>query len=94
MFNDVWLGFRLGIFSFFLKKNFFSLKDHLTVYEALGQSEKYKKFNNLWFERRKQSFEYLYRISKKNITHKLNLDYILTIILSFILNILNFKKNG
>ncbi len=93
-FTYVWLGFRVGVYSYFIKKNFYSLADHLTVYEALGQSEKYKTYNPLWFHRRRQSFEYLYKISKKNITHKLNFDYIVTLILSFILNIFNNKKNA
>ena len=94
IFQDVWLGFRLGVYSYFVKKNFYCLNEHLTFYEALGQSGLYKKFNSLWFYRRVQSFDYVYRISKKNIIHKLNIDYILTLILSFITNIFNNKKNA
>ena len=94
IFQNVWLGFRLGVFSYFVKKNFYCLNEHLTFYEALGQSGLYKKFNSLWFYRRLQSFNYIYNISKKNIIHKLNIDYILTLILSFITNIFNNKKNA
>ena len=90
MFNDVWMGFRFGVFAYYIKKSFFNLNDYLTTYHALGQSGNYQTFNSKWFARRKQSFEYLYKISNKNIIYKINLDYIITSVLSFILNI--FKK--
>ena len=72
----VWLGFRLGVFSYFLDKKFGCLEKNLTFYESLGESKKYSFMNRSWFIRRGQSFEYLKKISKKNINK--NLDYIFT----------------
>ena len=72
----VWLGFRLGVFSYFIDKKFGCLEKNLTYYESLGESKKYSFMNRSWLIRREQSFEYLKKISKKNINK--NLDYIFT----------------
>ena len=80
-FKKVWLGFRMGVYSYFVKKNFNTINKHLTYYESLGESWNYSKLNYNWISRRKQSFDYLYQISNKNIKYKLNLDYMITYIL-------------
>ena len=73
----VWLGFRMGVFAYFLNKNFGNTEKNLTYYESLGESKKYSFMNDNWFIRRKQSFEYLKKISKKTSIN-INLDYIFT----------------
>lgn len=84
----VWLGFRMGTYAYFNSKNFGNIKRNLTYYESLGESKKYSLFSSNWFLRRKQSFEYLNKISKKtNINN--NIDYIFT---KFICNF--FKNNN
>ena len=83
-FKDVWLGFRMGLFAFFIEENFATVEKNLTFYKGLGESNKYKKFGLNWFVRRKNSFDYLYKISNKEQKYLINLDYIITLIISFI----------
>jgi glycosyltransferase involved in cell wall biosynthesis len=77
-FEDIWLGFRLGVYSYFCLKNFFTIEKPLTYYESLGESKKYKLFSKNWFKRRKRSFEYLKFISNNKIKLNKNIDFILT----------------
>ena len=86
-YNLVWLGFRLGVFAYFQDKKFGCIEKNLTYYESLGESKKYSFMNRNWFVRRKQSFEYLKNISKKNINK--NLDYFFTKIFCSFLKINN-----
>ena len=83
----VWLGFRLGVFAYFINKKFGCMEKNLTYYESLGQSKKYSFMNRNWFIRRSQSFEYLNKISKKSINK--NFDYFLTKIFCSFLKINN-----
>jgi len=77
-FEDIWLGFRMGVYAFFCLKKFYTTDINLTFYESLGQSKKYKLLNKNWIKRRKNSFEYLKCISKnKNLLNK-NWDYLIT----------------
>jgi len=86
-FEDVWLGFRLNLYAYYIKKSFFTLSDHLTVYEAQGESKKYQTFGFNWFKRRKNSYNYLIKISKHKIDLKYNLDFVITKLVFFLLNI-------
>lgn len=81
----VWLAFRMGVFSYFVKKNFGSIKKYLTYYESLGQSKKYLFMSRNWFFRRKQSFDYLNKIAPNYFNLKLNIDYIITSVICKIL---------
>ena len=77
-FEDIWLGFRMGVYAFFCLKKFYTINMNLTFYESLGQSKKYKLLNKNWIKRRKNSIEYLKLISKnKNLLNK-NWDYLIT----------------
>ena len=80
-FESVWLGFRLGVYAYFIDNSFLFCKKKLTHYSSHGESRKYPRFGFHWFERRKYSFEYLYLISKKKIYFKLNHDYLVTFII-------------
>lgn len=77
-YNLIWLAFRLGIFSYFVKKNFGNIDKHLTCYQSLGQSKKYLFMNRNWFFRRKQCFDYLEKIMPKSFYVKYNIDHIVT----------------
>ena len=83
----VWLGFRLGVYAHFIEKKFGCMEKNLTYYESLGESKKYSFMNQNWLFRRKQSFEYLKKVSKKNINK--NLDYFLTKIFCVLLKTVN-----
>tara|TARA_B100000902_G_scaffold393338_1_gene447387 strand:+ start:591 stop:1391 length:801 start_codon:yes stop_codon:yes gene_type:complete len=88
-FNDLWLGFRMGVFAFYVGKNFYQINKILTYYENFGESLKYKTLNYNWWQRRKNSFEFAYKISNR-IRMLINFDYLITSIVVYILNI--FKK--
>ena len=77
-FEDIWLGFRMGVYAFFCLKRFYTMNMNLTFYESLGQSKKYKLLNKNWIKRRKNSFEYLKCISKNNISLSKNWDFLIT----------------
>ena len=89
-FNNLWLGFRLGLYSYYKKNNFYQLNRALTFYENFGESLKFKKFNYNWWIRRKNSFDYLFEISKYKYKYKykLNFDYFFTLVFSKILKYL------
>jgi glycosyltransferase involved in cell wall biosynthesis len=77
-YKNVWFGFRLCIFSYFITKSFYSLNENLTIYESQGESKKYKIFGLNWFKRRLSSFNYLKKISKNRIDLKNNYDFLIT----------------
>lgn len=77
-YSSVWLGFRLGVYAYFLKKNFANLNKNLTIYESLGESKKYRFMGKNWIRRRKESFDYLKNILKKENYPIYNLDYFAT----------------
>jgi len=85
-FEDIWLGFRMGVYAFYCLKKFYTINMNLTYYKSLGQSKKYRLLNKNWIRRRKNSFEYLKSISKnKNLFNK-NWDYLITNFLSKFIN--------
>ena len=74
----VWFGFRLGVYAYFLKKNFSNINKNLTNYESLGESKKYRFMGKNWIRRRKEFFDYLKNILKKESYPIYNLDYFAT----------------
>jgi len=80
--RDVWFGFKIGVYAYYIEKNFGTIKKYLTFYNNFNESKKYKTFNINWFVRRNNSFDFLNRISNKKVTFKNNLDYIITNLLS------------
>ena len=77
-FENVWMGFRMGVYSFFNQESFFTLSENLTFYESLGESKKYQFLGKNWFKRRNDSFDYLKKILKKSMSFNYNLDYLIT----------------
>ena len=88
-FPSVWLGFRLGIFSYFREKSFSTINKNLTYYRSYGESKKYPIFGINWFARRLDSFMYLHKITNNKNSNKFNMDYLITLTL---VKILNFIK--
>ena len=86
---DVWLGFRLGIYAYFIKNTFFTINKNLTVYKSYGESKKYRFLGFNWFKRRSDSFKYLLKISRNNYNCKISIDYIFTKIITNILKTFN-----
>ena len=70
----------------FIENTFITLHEDITYYKSYGESKKYYTLGNNWFIRRKNSFDYLYEISKKNYKYKLNFDYFITLFFSKLLN--------
>ena len=85
---DVWFGFRVGIYAYFVKKNFYTINKNLTFYKSYGESKKYKFFSFNWFRRRLNSFDYLSDVTKKKNIFKYSLDYNFTKVITFLLNLL------
>ena len=87
-FNDVWLGFRLGVFAYFKDKSFYFLKKNLTIYKSYGESKRYSLFNYNWFNRRLNSFNYLKKINGDINNINFNFDYLITKLVLFTLKFL------
>jgi glycosyltransferase involved in cell wall biosynthesis len=79
---------RIVIFYYFYLNEYHILNKELSIYnfDAEGITSKVKKFNNIWWLRRKEAFEYLrFILKKKNKKFAPNLDYIITLFFSFII---------
>ena len=87
-FTNVWLGFRMGVYAFFIENTLLTLNENITYYKSYGESKKYFTFGYSWFIRRKNSFDYLFEISKYKYKYKLNFDYFFTLVFSKILKYL------
>ena len=66
------------MYAFFKIKKFHTINKPLTIYESLGESKKYSRFNKNWMRRRKDSFEYLKKITNNKEILKGNFDYLIT----------------
>lgn len=87
-FPDIWMDFRIAIYSKFILKNFFILEKNLTVYRrsSTSASYKFKKLSVGWWRRRFQAHEYLKYFFKKNkLNFTKNVDYFFTSFLEKIL---------
>ena len=87
-YSNIWFGFRMGVYSYYVAKNFYSLDKNLTFYESIGESKKYSFFGRNWMQRRRESFQYLRDISLKRQILNKNLDYLFT---NFITNIYKLR---
>ena len=64
------------------------MNKNLTIFKSYGESKKYRFLGLNWFRRRKNSFDYLSDVSKKNNIFKYSLDYNFTKVITFLLNLL------
>ena len=80
-FSDIWMDFRISIYSKFILKNFIILEENLTYYRQsnFNVSSKFKFLGKSWWKRRLEAHQYTVTFFKKNnIHHSKNFDYIIT----------------
>jgi glycosyltransferase involved in cell wall biosynthesis len=81
LYPNIWLDFRLCIYSKYILRNMHILNKNLTYYRQIDTnvSSKFKYLSNNWWKRRMEAHNYLiYFFKKQNIKHKKNLDYFFT----------------
>jgi glycosyltransferase involved in cell wall biosynthesis len=86
LYPDIWLDFRIIIYSKYILKEMHILDKNLTYYRQLDTniSSKFKFLSNEWWKRRLQAHEYLkFFLNKHNMKYKNNLDYFVTKIYNF-----------
>lgn len=94
-FINVWIDFRLCAFAYFREKNFFFLKENLTVYDQSlsgNQSKKYTFLSSGWIKRRYYSHLYVnYLLNKKFF---FNLDFFISKLINrfFTINDIKYFK--
>ena len=91
-FPDIWLDFRLGIFSKYILNELIFVKKNLTFYRQTETniSSKFNYLSKNWWSRRYQAHKYIkYFFEKNNLTYKKNLDFFLT---SLVVKAFNEKK--
>ena len=80
-FPDIWIDFRISIYSKYIFKELYALNKNLTYYRQTENniSSKFKHLSANWWKRRFQAHKYLenFLINKK-IGYKKNLDYYIT----------------
>tara|TARA_B110000971_G_scaffold204379_1_gene225761 strand:+ start:178 stop:960 length:783 start_codon:yes stop_codon:yes gene_type:complete len=78
---DIWLDFRIIIYSKYILKELYILDKNLTYYRQIDSniSSKFKYLSNNWWKRRFQAHKYLENfLTANNIIYKKNLDYYIT----------------
>ena len=81
-FPDIWMDFRISLYSKYIMKNFYILKENLTFYRqsSLNISSNFKYLSQTWWVRRLQAHRYVqFFFKKNNINYKKNLDYFITL---------------
>ena len=90
-FPNLAIDFRLAVYYSLILKKFYIHKSHLTFYRQIGESmdSKYVKYRSIeWWKRRKEAFEFLNHILKKNkLPTNKGLDFFVTKLFNKILNI-------
>jgi glycosyltransferase involved in cell wall biosynthesis len=81
LYPDIWLDFRIIIYSKYILKEMYILNKNLTYYRQLNTniSSKFKFLSNEWWKRRLQAHEYLkFFLNVYKIKYKNNLDFFVT----------------
>ena len=87
-FPNIWLDFRLAVYSKFIEGNFIIISQRLTNYQisADNVSSKYKFLSSNWWKRRKEAHKYMkFFLENKNIKHMRGFDYFITKLINFFL---------
>ena len=83
-FKNIWLDFRILIFSKYLLK-YNVINENLTYYRQTENnvSTKFKKYSRNWWTRRKEAHDFYFDfMEKNNLTFKKNLDFYITKIIN------------
>lgn len=86
---DIWLDFRIAIFSKYVLKDFYVLNKNLTYYRKIvgSVSSKFKYLSTPWWQRRLQAHNFVISFFKRNkIKYSKNFDFFLTKTINNILN--------
>tara|TARA_A100000164_G_C21908747_1_gene774500 strand:- start:922 stop:1704 length:783 start_codon:yes stop_codon:yes gene_type:complete len=90
-YTDVWMDFRICLFSKYILREYSSFNENLTYYRQTDTniSSGFKKFSSNWWKRRKEAHSYLFSFAKdNNFKIRKNLDFMVTNFIN------NFIKNG
>ena len=85
---DIWIDFRLCIYSKYILKKMHILNKNLTYYRQVDTniSSQFKFLSNNWWKRRMEAHRFLiYFFNKQNIKYHKNLDYFFTRIYNLLL---------
>ncbi len=85
LFPDIWMDFRIALYTKQISKNSIIINENLTFYRQTPQmvSSKFKFLSLPWWKRRSQAHEYVkYFFNKNNIPYKKNFDFFLTFIVN------------
>ena len=88
MYPDIWIDFRLCIYSKYILKKMYILNKNLTYYRQVETniSSQFKFLSNNWWKRRMEAHYFLIHFFyKQNIKYKKNLDYFFTKIYNLLL---------
>ena len=88
LYPDIWLDFRLCIYSKYILKKTYVLEKNLTYYRQFetNVSSKFKFLSNNWWKRRMEAHHYLIHFfNKQDIKHQKNLDYFITKVYNLLL---------
>ena len=80
-FTDVWLDFRICLFSKYILKDFHIINENLTFYRKTDSnvSSKFSRFSKNWWKRRMQAHQFYQKFSKDNkLNFDKNFDFFLT----------------
>tara|TARA_B100001121_G_C18614831_1_gene586282 strand:+ start:182 stop:964 length:783 start_codon:yes stop_codon:yes gene_type:complete len=89
-YTDVWMDFRICLYSKYILKEYNSFNENLTYYRQTDTniSSRFKKYSSNWWKRRKEAHSYLFNFAKdNNFKVSKNLDFIVTKFMN------NFIKN-
>ena len=78
---DVWIDFRICLYSKYFLNNFYTINENLTYYRQIetGVSSKFSYLSKNWWKRRLQAHNYLIHFFNiKKISYKKNIDYYIT----------------
>ena len=84
-FSNIWMDFRISMYSYIILKNFFILNENLTYYRQSNSSvsSKFQFLSKSWWKRRLEAHEYVkFFFKENNIHHFKNLDYVITILIN------------
>ena len=88
LYPDIWIDFRLCIYSKYILKKMYILNKNLTYYRQVDTnvSSRFKHLSNNWWKRRLEAHNFLiYFFNKQNIKYHKNLDYFFTRIYNLLL---------
>ena len=83
---DIWLDFRIGIFSKYIFKQYFIINNNLTYYRQTSTniSSNFSHLSKNWWKRRMQAHSFVkYFFLRNKIIYKHNLDYYFTKTLNY-----------